>query len=198
MANVVFSAGVQQWIDDLGQIMRVFYELATTVSEGASDRLSVGLGGGDIPFFPPFFALACVALALVLQLILGRWRWMPWPLNALVVRVAVFAAVVALFISTKAKVQEELLKQGTYLHFTAVKGLVTSGPFEITRNPSYLTFCLCTPALAVLFDSLLLLLVSPLLPYYLNQFVIPAEEKLLMANFPAEYESYAAKVPRWL
>jgi len=32
----------------------------------------------------------------------------------------------------------------------------------------------------------------------LNQFVIPAEEKLLMANFPAEYESYAAKVPRWL
>ncbi|KAG8469775.1 hypothetical protein KFE25_006230 [Diacronema lutheri] len=167
------------------------------MEQAAPDRLSVGLSG-DVPVFPPFFALGVVCLALCVQLVVGRWRFLPWPFSAFFVRVAIFSAIVALFVTTKSRCEEEMLKGGTYLHFTAVKRLVTSGPFEVSRNPLYVAFSLLIPGLATLLDSFALLIATPLVPVYLDAFVVPKEEQLLARIFPAEYARYKATVPRWL
>lgn len=186
--------------DDARAVAAMMWSMAVSPAPApAPDRLSIGLNGGDVPVFPPFFALALVAGALVLQrCVVGRWRFVPWPLNALVVRVAVFAAVVAFFVRTKRQCEEELLRQQTYLQFSAVKGLATGGPYARSRNPLYVAFPLVLPALAVLLDSAVLLLASPLLPLYLDRLVIPVEERLLRKLFGKRYDAYAAQTPRWL
>jgi protein-S-isoprenylcysteine O-methyltransferase Ste14 len=187
-------------LDDAQALAAMMYGMAfAPPPPGASDRLSVGLNGGDVPVFPPFFALAVVGAALFLQVfIVGRWRFMPWPLNGLIVRVAVFAAGVSLFVENKRRCEEELLRQQTYLQFSAVKGLVTAGPYAWSRNPLYVVFPLLVPALAVLLDSAVVLIASPLLPLYLDRLVIPAEERLLRKLFGKRYDAYCAQTPRWL
>lgn len=197
MPDALFSPGVQRAIDEAARLSSIMIEMATSAVEKSPNRLSVGLKG-DVPVFPPFAAAAIILTVLFLQLFVGRWRWVPWPVNAFFVRVAIFGSAVAVFLSTMRQCENEMTKTGTHLHFTAVKGLVTTGPFAVSRNPLYVAFTLLIPGFAVLVDSLLLLLASPILPMYLDRFVIPAEEKLLHSIFPDTYPQYVSTVPRWL
>ena len=80
----------------------------------------------------------------------------------------------------------------------ATSSLVTSGVFRLSRNPMYLGLLLCLLAWAVYLSSWLALLFVPLFVVYLNRFQIEPEERAMLALFGPEYDSYKARVRRWL
>lgn len=80
----------------------------------------------------------------------------------------------------------------------ATSALVTRGVFRFSRNPMYLGLLLCLLAWAVYLSSWLALLFMPLFVVYLNRFQIEPEERAMLALFGPEYDSYKARVRRWL
>jgi protein-S-isoprenylcysteine O-methyltransferase Ste14 len=76
--------------------------------------------------------------------------------------------------------------------------IVRAGPYAFTRNPIYLAFVVFQLGIALLVNSLFL--VITLIPAFslMNFVVVPREERYLMGKFPIEYASYRASVRRWL
>ncbi len=82
--------------------------------------------------------------------------------------------------------------------FKPASRLVTSGIYRWTRNPMYLGMALIYAGIAVLFDSLLaLVLLIPVL-IIIQLYVIAREEAYLERTFGDEYLAYKARVRRWL
>ena len=76
--------------------------------------------------------------------------------------------------------------------------LVTSGPYQISRNPMYLSFAALYIGATLLLNSWwpALLLVPVLV--VIDRLVIRNEERYLASAFPREYAEYRARVRRWL
>lgn len=81
---------------------------------------------------------------------------------------------------------------------TATSSIVTSGIYRISRNPMYVGFLLVLTGLAVFLSHVLPLLFLPAFVLYMNRFQISPEERVLLAKFGADYESYKQAVRRWL
>jgi protein-S-isoprenylcysteine O-methyltransferase Ste14 len=76
--------------------------------------------------------------------------------------------------------------------------IVNAGPYRFSRNPIYLAFVVFQLGLALLVNSLSL--VITLLPAFalMALVVIPREERYLMERFPTAYTAYRASVRRWV
>lgn len=76
--------------------------------------------------------------------------------------------------------------------------LITSGPYQFSRNPMYVGLTLAYLGEAGLLHQIwpVFLLVATI--SYLNWIVIPVEEARLNEAFPLEYQTYCAKVRRWI
>lgn len=73
--------------------------------------------------------------------------------------------------------------------------LITTGPFQLTRNPIYIGFLLIYFGFALAIGSWLVVLRIPLLIYFYKSAKI--EEKILAKKFGSKYLSYKSKVPRF-
>ncbi|MHA1975491.1 MAG: methyltransferase family protein [Candidatus Hodarchaeales archaeon] len=76
--------------------------------------------------------------------------------------------------------------------------LVTNGPFQISRNPIYLSGVILFLGIAILLGSLITFLFPITLLIILDVFYIPFEERKLERIFGEEYLSYRQKVRRWI
>ncbi len=76
--------------------------------------------------------------------------------------------------------------------------IVEVGPYRVTRNPMYLGMALILLACVIWFGQPLNLLVLAMFIAYLTAFQIKPEEAALTERFGQEYESYRARVRRWL
>lgn len=76
--------------------------------------------------------------------------------------------------------------------------LVTSGVFNITRNPMYLSMALLLTGLSVALGWPWALLGPALFVLYITRFQIIPEERMLTAKFGADYIAYRSRVRRWL
>lgn len=76
--------------------------------------------------------------------------------------------------------------------------LVTSGIYRFTRNPMYLGMLFVLVGWAVFLSNVLSLLCAGAFILYMTEFQIKPEEKALSALFGTEYETFKAKVRRWL
>ena len=172
-------------------------------SPGAYNQNSVGIDGTDatnIPILPAGALVICMLLGIALRIVLGRPRFMPKSLSSMTARAAIFVALFATVISV-VKMGEKAMKEKDAAqgpNFLPVTTLTTSGPYQYTRNPMYLCFSLIVPGAAILADSLFMGATMALVPVYLDQYVIPAEEALLKKLFGRQFDAYAATVPRWI
>ena len=152
----------------------------------------------DVPIFPPF--------SMMLTMITGRiiWKVTGQRLSFHNVKMPVRIAVLAIgFAMAKFAVLDNaggsLAEAGSGTLFTPVGGLATTGLYEYTRNPMYVSLIfMALPMLSFVVNSAWPILLSPITWSYLTFVVIAAEEALLTAEFGAEYTAYQAKVPRWL
>jgi protein-S-isoprenylcysteine O-methyltransferase Ste14 len=76
--------------------------------------------------------------------------------------------------------------------------IVDTGPYRFSRNPIYLSFALLHFGVALLVNSLAVLIT--LLPALgvMAFVVIPREERYLTRRFPTEYAAYKASTRRWI
>jgi protein-S-isoprenylcysteine O-methyltransferase Ste14 len=84
------------------------------------------------------------------------------------------------------------------LHPETASALVTSGVYQLTRNPMYLGALILLIGWAVFLANALGFILVPVFVLYLNRFQIGPEEKALTALFASEFTAYCAKVRRWL
>lgn len=79
-----------------------------------------------------------------------------------------------------------------------VTAIVTTGPFQLSRNPIYVSMTLLYSGIAVLRNALWPLLLLPFVLRLINSGVIEREEQYLERKFGAQYLVYKQRVPRWL
>jgi protein-S-isoprenylcysteine O-methyltransferase Ste14 len=78
------------------------------------------------------------------------------------------------------------------------KQLMTEFPFSVARNPFYLLDFLPFLGFTLLLGTLdPLCLHCPLFFLFLNGYIVPAEEKRLLAAHGPDYEAYKSRVKRW-
>lgn len=77
------------------------------------------------------------------------------------------------------------------------KELVTSGPYQFTRNPMYLGHLVFLSGLALVTRSpMAAALVGAHVPWFAGR--VERDEERLRARFGPAYDEYCAQVPRWL
>jgi len=84
------------------------------------------------------------------------------------------------------------------LNPAAASALVTSGVYQLTRNPMYLGALILLIGWAAFLGNALAFILVPSYVLYLNRFQIGPEEKALTSLFTSEFTAYCAKVRRWL
>jgi protein-S-isoprenylcysteine O-methyltransferase Ste14 len=76
--------------------------------------------------------------------------------------------------------------------------VVTSGPYQFTRNPIYVSLTLLYTGIAVLANALWAMLLLPLVLITMRFGVIEREEQYLERKFGEQYLRYKSMVQRWL
>ena len=80
----------------------------------------------------------------------------------------------------------------------AATRVVTSGPYQWSRNPQYIGFTALYLGCAVLANTVWPLIALPAVLAALGFFVIDREERYMRRTFRGEYDAYCRRVHRWL
>jgi protein-S-isoprenylcysteine O-methyltransferase Ste14 len=160
---------------------------------GADPRIR----GPGVPFPPPFLYVAAFLAGLALE----RWVWR-FHLGGGDARPII---VVLGWIGVVGGLAFAGWGVGTFLRArTAIiptrpaSRLVTSGPYQFSRNPMYIGLGAVYLGLAFVFDVGWPLVLFPLTLISLYLLVIRREERYLAHAFSDEYAAYARRVRRWL
>lgn len=79
-----------------------------------------------------------------------------------------------------------------------VSSLVTSGIYRYSRNPMYLGLALVLLGWAFYLSHYLAFMILPVFIIYMTRFQIEPEERAMTRLFGKAYQSYKAKVRRWI
>ena len=79
-----------------------------------------------------------------------------------------------------------------------VSALVTSGVYQYSRNPMYVGLVLVLFSWALYLSHFLAFVLLPIFILYMTRFQIQPEERMLAQKFGKTYQTYKAKVRRWL
>jgi len=80
----------------------------------------------------------------------------------------------------------------------ATSAMVTSGVYQVSRNPMYLGVLLVLSGWAIWLSNLLAIALLAAFVAYISRFQILPEERILHAKFGSEFTAYKASVRRWL
>lgn len=133
------------------------------------------------------FGLTGLLIGWNVDLRLPLWAQYPgWP---------IFVTGVALMIWATATMARA---RTTFMPGQVPSRLVTWGPFAWSRNPIYLGDLLVLGGFLLIFDAAGGLIMLPMFVIFLTQRFILQEETTARQAFGAEYDSYAARVRRWI
>jgi protein-S-isoprenylcysteine O-methyltransferase Ste14 len=82
--------------------------------------------------------------------------------------------------------------------YRAASALVTTGPFQYSRNPIYVADWLVYAGVALWLQSWWAAILAPLAWFAIRFLVIAFEERHLEAKFGDDYRNYRSRVRRWL
>jgi protein-S-isoprenylcysteine O-methyltransferase Ste14 len=142
---------------------------------------------------PPLVYLGAIALGLVAHLA-APVRLLP-PGRGAVAGAVATAGAIALFVLSIRRFRAAGTPVPGDRPTTAI---VRTGPYRFTRNPVYLSFSLLQLGLALLANSVWLLVTLVPAVALMAIVVVPREERYLAARFPVEYPAYKGAVRRWL
>ncbi len=143
--------------------------------------------------YPPILFLLFAAVALALS-----WVWpfsfpLPIPLKIVSILVAVLGVCLAVW------ARLVFLYQDTNVDpYAEADRLVTTGPYQYSRNPMYLSLLLVLIGMGFWLQSLSALLLVPLFITVINQRHIKPEEARLQRQFGQRYLDYCVTTRRWV
>jgi len=143
--------------------------------------------------FPPLVYGGTLLLGLLLQLIWPLPIFDPHPPKWI-------GGAVALLSAALAKWGEKTMRRaGTNIKPSQpTTAIVQDGPFRFSRNPLYVSLTLFYIGVALIFNTLIPLLLLPLLLAVVHFGIIRREERYLEARFGDQYRQYCARVRRWI
>lgn len=148
-----------------------------------------------VPIPPPIVFVGTLALALGIDWALtGPSFGLPF-LPRLIVAAIMLIAGLALLLVAAGKFSAEKTNIPPWKPTTV---LVTSGIYRYTRNPMYLGMALAYMALSLFADSVIALLLLPIVLIILYYVAIRREEHYLEVKFGQPYRDYKKAVRRWL
>jgi protein-S-isoprenylcysteine O-methyltransferase Ste14 len=146
-----------------------------------------------VPLAPPLLFVLPIIASLALEwfaptnFVHGAFRWI---LGAIFL-VAGLALNIGGFVTQK--------RAGTDpIPFNPTTRIVSHGLYRFSRNPMYIGFALWTLGIAVLVDSVWMLLAVPIGLVLIDRLVIMREERYLERKLGEEYLSYKRRVRRWI
>ncbi|MBW2250488.1 MAG: isoprenylcysteine carboxylmethyltransferase family protein [Deltaproteobacteria bacterium] len=148
----------------------------------------------DIRIPPPIFFFISLAFGLLLE------YFLPIDINIPQVPRAIFGSIF-IIISGYFAVSAFVVLINNKTTFDTSKSttkIVTKGSFRISRNPLYFSLLLLLFGIAVLFFSIWLFLMVPVLYIVLLFKAVKPEERYLTQKFGKEYLEYSSKVRRWV
>ena len=149
-----------------------------------------------VKFPPPFLFVAGLLVAWLIQ---RRWSYSLLPgASAQPGEIAGWAAL-AIGIGLILWAFATFLRQRTAIYPNQpATQIVRDGPYRWTRNPMYLSLTIIYLGLSLLMNSVVPILILPIVLLLLVRLVIRREERYLRSAFPEEYAAYCAEVRRWL
>ncbi|WGR94328.1 MULTISPECIES: isoprenylcysteine carboxylmethyltransferase family protein [unclassified Bradyrhizobium] len=143
---------------------------------------------------PPIWTLIYLLLGVTLSWSLDwpRLPGLPLPLFGLALVVIAFGPPVWAFVLFR--------REGTEIEPTSPtnRKLVTSGPYQFTRNPMYLGLVLLALGIAIRVGAWPMLIAPVGVFATANWVHIPFEEAKMRRQFGAAYDDYVARVRRWI
>jgi protein-S-isoprenylcysteine O-methyltransferase Ste14 len=143
---------------------------------------------------PPVWMVLYVVIAAGASYLAG-WPLIPGlpvvPLGVLLIIAGVALAVAATRL---------FRREGTEINPTSLtnRKLVTSGPFNFTRNPMYLSLVTIALGIAFAVGAWPMFLVPIALFATVNWVHVPFEEAKMRRQFSEAYDDYARRVRRWI
>jgi protein-S-isoprenylcysteine O-methyltransferase Ste14 len=151
--------------------------------------------GANVRFPPPLIYIAGLALGIAAERLLSLPS-LGLPIAIRTVAGGVLDVIGFLIMFAGAGLF--LRRRTAILPFKPASSLVTSGILGWTRNPMYLGMAVFYVGLAVILNSLVALILLPLVLATVQKQVIAREEAYLERVFGAEYLAYKSRVGRWL
>lgn len=152
--------------------------------------------GNDAPGLvvpPPIIYFGAVAMGF-----LTDWLW-PLTLLPNAVQYVLGGLVIVVSGAIMPFVMREFSRAQT--HFDArkpVTNLIVTGPFQFSRNPSYLALALLCVGIAIISDTVWIIVWLIPATLVADYGIIRREESFLEDKFGDAYRIYKAKVRRWL
>ena len=142
---------------------------------------------------PPLIYLSGFTVGIVLHL-LKPLPFLPknlvLPLGVVLIVISIMLVITAMREFIKAKTNIDVRKPTT--------SIVSTGPYQFTRNPIYLSMTLLVLGIAVWVNTLWILITLVLVLLVMQFGVIAREEAYLVKKFGGEYLQYKTKVRRWM
>jgi len=142
---------------------------------------------------PPTYLLVAIVLMLAFHFLLPVRGIVPIPWNIL--GVIPLACGIALNLIADRSFHQA---QTTVKPFEESAALVTTGAFQISRNPMYLGYVLILAGVALIVRSLMSYAVLPVFAVLMDRVFIRVEERMLEKQFGQVWANYAERVRRWI
>jgi protein-S-isoprenylcysteine O-methyltransferase Ste14 len=142
---------------------------------------------------PPTYLLIAIVVMIMLHFVFPLMTVISLPWNLL----GIIPLVVGVVINIVANNAFQIVKT-TIKPFEESTALVTSGIYQVSRNPMYLGFVLILTGIAILLGSLIPYGVIPIFMILIERNFIRLEEQGLEQKFGQQWLAYRQQVRRWL
>jgi len=143
---------------------------------------------------PPIWALVYVLIAAAISWFFGRSKVPGLPLVSLGILLVAISWILPVWAIVLFR------REGTEVEPTSPtnRKLITSGPYQFTRNPMYLGLVILTLGIATWVGAWPMFGAPIALFATANWVHIPFEEAKMRRQFGAAYDNYVARVRRWI
>lgn len=154
---------------------------------------------GREPVNPPIFPLPPIVLLLFLLAGVGLQKLFPLGGGRAAIESVIAGNVLmVLGFAIAVLAAREMGRARTSIHpAKAAAALVTTGVFQRSRNPIYLSFIFFMVGCGLAIANPWMILLAPVLLFYLQERIVKREENYLTQRFGPEYIEYRNKVRRW-
>lgn len=142
---------------------------------------------------PPLIYLLALVIGLILRALVPT-PFLPHGVGYVLGAVLIVIAVWLLFWGVRV-MRSAGTSEKTFVPTTA---LVTTGPFQFSRNPLYVSLTLFYLGIAIAAQSLWALALLFVVLFVMQRGVIDREERYLEHKFGADYVRYKQRVRRWI
>ena len=170
-----------------------FSSQVAAMSSGTNSHSSEATDRADVAFHPPVLLGTAIAAGFA-----ARWlaaaSFLPSTLSTILGPVVTLVAFLLFFWSAYTMHKGE----ASIPTNEPTDKIVLDGPFSFSRNPIYLSMLLLLVGIGIWANSLWFIGLGAVAFILLSWGVIAREEQYLRTKFGEEYESYKARVRRWL